>query len=37
MFITLNSTNLNFSMEKFFLNIFNSFIIVISIKEYIEI
>lgn len=37
MFITLNSANLNFSMEKFFLNIFNSFIIVISIKEYIEI
>ena len=37
MFITLNNTSLSFSIEKFFLDIFNSFIIVISIKEYIEI
>ena len=33
MFKVLNTDNLGFSIEKFFLDIFNGFIIVISIKE----
>ena len=33
MFKVLNTANLGFSREKFFLDIFNGFIIVISIKE----